>query len=303
VNNIENIGRLAKRLDELSIRYETDRCVADLSTFKVGGVARLAIFPESTEHIAKAVRAADLLDVRIGIIGNASNILFGFDIFDGALIFTDRAGSAALDGETIYAEAGARLVTLTRLAKQNGLTGLEFAYGIPGAVGGSVYMNAGAFGGAMADVVEYTDAYDRTVGEMVRVYDHGFGYRDSIYMRNKDLVCLGACLRFEYGDPEAIHAKMQENITVRREKQPTDLPSAGSYFKRPEGYFAGKLIEDAGLKGLRIGGAQVSEKHAGFIVNVGGATAGDILALEEKVKEEVLRRFGVELEREVRLIR
>ena len=198
--------------------------------------------------------------------------------------------------------AEARLTALANIAARHGLSGLEFAYGIPGLVGGSVYMNSGAYGSQMSAVVEYSDAYDCRSGKVIRIYDHGFDYRKSIYMQNKELVCLGAGFVLNKGCEQEIRALMSANMSARRDKQPLELPSAGSYFKRPEGHFAGKLIEDCGLKGMRVGGAEVSSKHAGFIVNVGGATSADILELEEKIKEIVMSRFGVMLEREVRLI-
>lgn len=294
---------LLEYLKSEDIAYAENANVASRTSFKIGGEARLSVYPDSRDKLVKALRALDVEGVRTEIIGNASNILFAFDFFDGALVFTDRVSELKIEGERLVADCGASLTRLSRLAADSSLEGLEFAYGIPGLVGGSVYMNAGAYGSQISDVLDYSDAYDRASGKTVRIYDHGFGYRQSLYMTRPSLVCLGACFGLKNGSEEAIKSRMTENMASRREKQPLEFPSAGSYFKRPSGYFAGKLIEDCGLKGMRVGGAEVSQKHAGFIINRGGATYGDVLALEEKIKEIVMSRFSVELEREVRLIK
>lgn len=297
------MDRVVEILKQNNIAFALDESVASRSTFKVGGVARLAVYPKNADELIAAVRALDSEGKRLEIIGNASNILFGFEYFDGALIFTGGMSAVRFEDGSIYADAGVQLSSLARLAAERGLSGLEFAYGIPGLVGGSVYMNAGAYGSEISSVLEYSDAYDRGSGEVRRIYAHGFGYRRSVYMENRDLVCLGGGFKLEVGDAKKIKAEMAKNMASRREKQPLEYPSAGSYFKRPVGNFAGKLIEDAGLKGMSVGGARVSEKHAGFIINCGGATAEDILDLEEKIREIVMSRFGAELEREVRLIK
>ena len=290
-------------LIESGIAFKEDESVASYSTFKVGGVAALSVFPKSREELITALRILFDAGIRAEIIGNASNMLFAFDSFDGALVFTGGVSGARVEGERLYADCGSSLTHISRLACESSLSGLEFAYGIPGLVGGSVYMNAGAYGSQIGAVLEYSDAYDRSSGEVVRIYDHGFGYRESIYMERPELVCLGGCFALALGERDAISAKMRENMDSRKKNQPLEFPSAGSYFKRPEGHFAGKLIEDCGLKGMRVGEAEVSEKHAGFIINRGGATWQDILALEEKIKEIVMSRYGVLLEREVRLIK
>ncbi len=285
------------------IEYAENLNVASRSTFKVGGKAKLSVFPRSREKLIKALVALDEEGMRAEVIGNASNLLFAFDFFQGALVFTDRVCELSREGECLLADCGALLTRLSKLAADSSLSGFEFAYGIPGLVGGSVYMNAGAYGAQMSDVLEYSEAYDRESGQTIRIYDHGFAYRQSVYMTRPSLVCLGARFRLKKGNVEDIKARMAENMSSRRDNQPLEFPSAGSYFKRPEGYFAGKLIEDCGLKGMRVGGAEVSQKHAGFIINRGDATWGDVLTLEEKIKEIVMSRFGVELEREVRLIK
>ena len=294
--------RIVKALAAAGIEYAAEALVAARSSFKIGGCAALAVFPKSERELADALSLIDGEGVRCEIIGNASNLLFAFDYFDGALIFTSGLGGISVDGNKIYCGAGASLTHLSSVAAEHSLTGLEFAYGIPALVGGAVYMNAGAYGGAVSDVIDYSIAYDRVSQRTFRIYDGDFSYRYSKYMRKSNLVCLGAVFALPFGNEAEIKEKMAQNMASRKANQPLDYPSAGSYFKRPEGHFAGKLIEDCGLKGLSVGGAQVSDKHAGFIINRGGATYSDVLALEEKIKEKVFSEFGVELEREVRVI-
>ena len=291
-----------KILEKLKIEYRKNENVARFSTFKIGGVSDFAIFPKSAEELCLVVRSARECGVKYEVIGNASNILFAFDRYDGALIFTSKMSECKIDGNRIYADVGVTLPHLSAIAKKEGLSGFEFACGIPGRVGGSVYMNAGAHGGAISDVLEYSDAFDTEVCERVRIIDHKFDYRSSIYMQNKKLICLGASFKFTQALPEEIEEKMRQNTEKRKASQPLEYPSAGSYFKRPEGDFAGRLIEACGLKGERVGDAEVSVKHAGFIINSGAATYSDVLALEEKIKERVMSAYGVMLCREVRLI-
>lgn len=294
---------LIERLNNADVAFKENENIASRSSFKIGGVAKIAIFPDTAEKLICALNALDDEGIKVEIIGNASNILFAFDSFDGAIVFTGGISGVLFDGNFVIAACGTSLTYLAELAAKNSLSGLEFAYGIPGLVGGSVYMNAGAYGGAMSDVVQSTLAYDRENKRLIEIKTHGFAYRKSVYMGNKSLVCLEARFALNAGDESEIRAKMQENMRSRRENQPLEYPSAGSYFKRPEGHFAGKLIEDCGLKGMSVGGAEVSVKHAGFIINKGNASAADVLALEKKIKERVMSRFGVELEREVRLVR
>ena len=293
---------LLDSLEREGIGYAENFSVRKRCSFKIGGVVALALFPADRDQLAECVRLLDAHGVKFEILGNASNLLFAFDLYRGAFIFTDKVSRSKRADDRIYCDAGVSLTHLANLAAANSLGGLEFAFGIPALVGGAVFMNAGAYGGQMSDVIDHTLAYDRKSGSVLEIRDNHFGYRHSIYMQNPDLICLGATFALSARPSEEIRAQMAANAASRREKQPLDLPSAGSYFKRPEGHFAGKLIEDCGLKGMRVGDAMVSPKHAGFIVNVGEATYSDVLELEEKIKEEVMRSFGVELEREVRLI-
>lgn len=294
--------RILKALCEKGIEYITDENVAMRSTFKIGGVSALSVYPKSVYDLCDAVKILKSAGVKYEIIGNASNMLFAFDRYNGALIFTSGINEYSIDGELVYASCGTSLVRLANAAKENSLSGLEFASGIPARIGGAIAMNAGAHGSQMSDIVEYTDAFDTESFEKIRLYDNGFGYRQSVFLKDKSLICLGAKLNLKKGESIAIAEKMKENNEKRRASQPLELPSAGSYFKRPENDFAGRLIEECGLKGERVGGAEVSPKHAGFIVNVGGASYHDVLSLEKKIMERVASRFGVVLCREVRLV-
>ena len=288
--------------EEQNIEYKLDFSVALRSSFKIGGRVALALFPNTFEQLSAAVTALYGAGVKHEIIGNGSNMLFAFDYYDGAFVFTEKLNKCDLYEEYRACGAGVSLAHLANLAAKNSLSGLEFAYGIPALLGGAVCMNAGAHGGQMSDVVIHSVALDKKTGNISRIDGSDFGYRQSAYTKDPDLVCLGATLKLTSGTESEIRARMAENIRQRKEKQPLELASAGSYFKRPEGHFAGKLIEDCGLKGFSVGEAQVSEKHAGFIVNLGSADWREVLELEKIIKERVASTFGVTLEREVRVI-
>ena len=299
---MDKYSRVAEMLSAKGIKIFENEPLAPHSTFRIGGEARLAAMPDSTERIIDAVKAAKEEELDFIVIGNGSNVLFSDKGYDGLVIFTRYADSVVIKGNRGCADAGAPFTKLAVTVKNAGLTGLEFAYGIPGSVGGAVYMNAGAYNGEASQVVASSTAYDDLTGE-VRVIskaEHNFGYRTSVYSQNKDrLTVLSAEFELKEGDSAAIWETMQDLIRRRREKQPLEYPNAGSVFKRPQGYFVGKLITDAGLKGYTIGGAQVSEKHAGFIINRGGATAEDVLRLVEHIQNTVRDQFGVSLECEI----
>ena len=272
------------------------------TTFRVGGPADVLFLPESEEQLLQALSIAREAGVPCFVIGNGSNLV----VKDGGirgLVIALGEGMAAIAraGETLTAWAGASLARVSAYAQASGLSGLEFASGIPGTLGGGCAMNAGAYGGQLSDVL--VDARVLLDGEVctLTVEEMQMGYRTSLPLRRGGIV-ISARFALTPDDPEAIAARMRELNARRRDKQPLNHPSAGSTFKRPEGYFAGALIEQAGLKGKRVGGAQVSEKHAGFIVNTGGATAADILTLIGTVQDEVADRFGVRLETEVRIL-
>ena len=272
------------------------------TTFRVGGPADVLFLPESEEQLLQALSIAREAGVPCFVIGNGSNLV----VKDGGirgLVIALGEGMAAIAraGETLTAWAGASLARVSAYAQASGLSGLEFASGIPGTLGGGCAMNAGAYGGQLSDVLVDGRVLLDGVVRTLTVEEMQMGYRTSLPLRQGGIV-ISARFALTPDDPEAIAARMRELNARRRDKQPLNYPSAGSTFKRPEGYFAGALIEQAGLKGKRVGGAQVSEKHAGFIVNTGGATAADILTLIGTVQDEVADRFGVRLETEVRIL-
>ncbi len=299
---------LRERCPEMELRVNEP--MSKHTTFRIGGPAALMALPRTMEEVQTVLKTAAELGVEPFFLGNGSDLLVADRGYPGFIVklageFEEICFCPAPKGGTPQLTAGgaALLSTLSKTALHWGLTGLEFAGGIPGSVGGAVTMNAGAYGGEMAQVLESVTFLDEA-GEVCTLpaSECGFGYRKSIFSQRKCLV-LRARFRLEQGDGYAIKARMDELTAKRREKQPIDLPSAGSMFKRPPGHFAAALIDQCGLKGLTVGGAQVSEKHAGFVVNRGGATCGDVLALVDQVKEEVLRQTGVELEMEVKVLR
>ncbi len=269
------------------------------STMRVGGPAALAAFPNDAGELSALIASARAAGVRHIIVGNASNILFSDKGFDGLVIFTTAMRSVVWNGASVTAACGASLTGLAAAAIKRGLSGLEFAFGIPGTVGGAVYMNAGAYGSQISAVLTGSE-YLTGDGEILTrtAQEHKFGYRTSIYRSTDDIV-LSATFALMPGDPEAIVAKANQNMESRRAKQPLEFPNAGSVFKRPDGAFPGALIEQAGLKGLRIGGAEISEKHANFIINRGNATTDDIRRLTETAQSTVYQKFGIHLETEI----
>jgi len=276
--------------------------MSEHTTFKIGGPADVFIEPRNEEEAAKAVSICRENNIPISIIGNGSNLLVSDDGIEGAVIcFGHRFSEITVDGCEIYAESGALLSHVCIAAGDNDLEGLEFAFGIPGAVGGAVFMNAGAYDGEVKDVITSIRVLeaDGTISE-VPASEAGFSYRMSRFQSEPERVILGAKFSLKKGDGEAIREKMREISHKRKSKQPLEYPSAGSAFKRPEGYFAAALIDSCGLKGVSVGGAQVSEKHAGFIINRGGATASDVLGLVELVKERVYAEKKVILTPEIR---
>ena len=273
-----------------------DEPMSKHTTFRTGGVADFLVIPQSKQEMIDILK----LDCLKTIIGNGSNLLVKDGGIRGIVLKTTGLSHYELAQECIISESGVLLSRLSNFAKDHSLSGLEFACGIPGTLGGAVMMNASAYGGETSNVVVETEYADEN-GNTFVTHDHQFGYRKSMFT-NADFIILQSKLQLVKGDITEIEAKMKEYTKARNEKQPVDKPSAGSTFKRPEGYFAGKLIEDAGLKGYAIGGAKVSERHAGFIINDGNATSEDILALIHYVQEKVKNEFGVELEPEIRII-
>ena len=300
MNNIEALEKYA-----LSLECSAEREVSmkNYTSFKVGGPAELFLSPEDAGQTAKLVRFCEKEEIPVFVLGKGSNLLVSDRGIKGAVIYTGKqCGISLVDENTVRAQSGASLAQLCTFALENSLSGLEFAYGIPGTVGGAVFMNAGAYGGEMKDVLLNSDyvSTDGTSGELDNEAME-LSYRHSAY-ENSNLVITAASVRLAPADRNEIKSTMNDILARRKEKQPLEYPSAGSTFKRPEGNFAGALIEQCGLKGVSVGGAQVSEKHAGFIINRGGATAADILSLIKHVQARVKAQTGVSLETEIRLI-
>lgn len=288
---------------KINCEYVQNEPMAKHTTFKIGGNASLVVFPESETQISEIVKAAKQAGIRLITIGNGSNLLVDDDGIDACVMILDEHFSdiKLIDEETIYASAGAMLIKVCRFAYENGLSGLEFAYGIPGTCGGGAFMNAGAYGGEMKDVLVKCSHIDKdgNIG-CLENDDLKLSYRHSAYYDN-DCIITGLYLKLKKGDKAEIKEKMDDLISRRRNKQPLEFPSAGSTFKRPEGYFAGALIEECGLRGRSVGGAQVSEKHCGFVINKGGATCKDVLELCKICSDTVYDKKGVKLEMEIRV--
>ncbi len=281
---------------------------ADMSrytSFRVGGPAELLVEPNSTEALSGLLKACKQEGVKPLVLGKGSNVLVPDSGLKNVVLLLGEAFSKVeyCGNNMVRAQAGASLTKLCRFALDYSLTGLEFAYGIPGSVGGAIYMNAGAYGGEMKDVVMVVNHMnaDGEKGSWQGKAELGFDYRHSNYM-GADLIITSVIFYLEKGNPDAIKMKMDQTMARRVAKQPLEYPSAGSTFKRPEGHFAGALIEQCNLKGYTIGGAQVSEKHAGFVINRGNATATDILQLISYIQETVRKETGVNLEPEVQIL-
>lgn len=271
-------------------------------SFKAGGHADFLVLPENITQLSGVLKVCRESELPFFLMGNGSNLLVRDGGFRGVIIKTRMIDTVTVDGNEIISEAGATLRKVAEEARHQSLSGLEFASGIPGTIGGAAVMNAGAYDGEMKDVVTAVEVIDPNGEICLFSADRcDFGYRHSIF-QNSDYVITRVMMRLQPGDAEAIHQKMTDFNQRRRDKQPLEFPSAGSTFKRPEGYFAGKLIQDAGFRGFRIGDAQLSEKHCGFIVNRGDATAKDILLLIQKIQTGVKDRFGVDLQPEVIVI-
>lgn len=271
------------------------------TTFHVGGPVSLMALPRTVQHAVSAVRAAAEEGIRPVFLGNGSNLLVpdaGCDVF--VIKTTNGLCDAVVDGTQITAESGILLARLAVLAREHGLTGLEFAHGIPGSLGGAVTMNAGAYDGEMSQVVTEV-TYLTVSGQSETTDKFDFSYRHSAFSDGSRMI-LSVKMQLQPGDSRDIRARMEALMERRRSKQPLEWPSAGSTFKRPQGYFAAALIDQCGLKGLTVGGAQVSEKHAGFVINKGGATCSDVLALMEQVRQRVFDATGVVLEPEVKIL-
>lgn len=290
--------------DEHGIKFLEHEDLSKHTSFKIGGPAEFFVKPKNKEQVSAVVDYCEKNSVSLLPLGKGSNVLVSDNGINGVVMYfgSDFGKIELIDENTIYCEAGAGLAALCNFALENELTGLEFAYGIPGSVGGAVFMNAGAYGGEIKDVIVYADHVDKNgkagkfTGEELQM-----SYRHSVYSE-KEYFITGAAFKLKKGEKAEIKAKMDDLIGRRFDKQPMDKPSAGSTFKRPEGAFASALIDQCGLKGYRVGGAEVSTKHAGFVVNIGGATCEDVLRLIKDVQEKVKNDTGFFLEPEVEIL-
>ena len=295
----QTITALCAALTAQQLPFAQGEPLAPHTTFKIGGPAAFWCTPRDAEQLRRTLQLCRENGVRVYLLGNGSNTLFDDAGFDGAVI--DMRGLSGMENSGLETDA----VRITAGAGQTlGLTGLEFACGIPGTVGGAGYMNAGAYGSELKDVLESVTFLDSDLQlRTLPAADLAMGYRTSIFEQNPDWCILSATVVLHRGDGAAVLARMQELLGKRREKQPLEWPSAGSTFKRPQGAFAGKLIEDCGLRGFTVGGAQISEKHCGFVINRGGATCADVVTLTEQVRQIVEARTGFVLEREIRVVK
>jgi len=270
------------------------------TSFRIGGPVALMALPATQEEACTAVQAALQFGIKPFFMGNGSNLLVRDEGAARFVIKTTNMRYMRAEGTGIDAGSGVTLARLALFAREQGLTGLEFAHGIPGTLGGAVTMNAGAYGGEMAQVVRAVTCLDQN-GFLDTIYEFGFGYRRSAFSDGSRLI-LGVHLELQLGDSVQIASRMEDLAAQRQSRQPLEYPSAGSMFKRPDGYFAAALIDQCGLKGLRVGDAQVSEKHAGFVVNRGNAACCDVLKLVEEIRNRVREQTGVELEMEVKIL-
>lgn len=303
--NNNTIIELRTLFDNLGVVCATGEALSEHCTFRIGGAAALMLFPSDTEQLTTVLRGLRGTDVRRMVMGYGSNLLFDDAGYDGVIVVTTGMRRVSVADGRLRAECGASCSAMALAAERAGLSGLEFAYGIPGTCGGAVFMNAGAYGSEMSALGPVVSCFDMRTGETLELCGDALemSYRHSVFMENPGLVVLGATLSLTPGNARDIRAAMEQNRASRREKQPLEYPSAGSVFKRREGYFMGKLIEECELKGCRIGGAQVSEKHAGFIVNRGEASSADVLALVSHIQNVIAEKYGFVPECEIRYIR
>lgn len=295
-----NLEALHHQYPQLNIKFHHP--LSDYSYTKTGGNADAIVFPKNRQEIIDIMQWVSQEGVPFTILGNLSNLIVRDGGIRGIVIILTDMNKIQVDGNDIYTDSGASIIDVSRTAYEHGLTGLEFACGIPGSVGGAVFMNAGAYGGEIKDLPVQVEAINQS-GELV-TYTNGdldFSYRHSVFQENGEII-IGTKLTLQPGDSSEIKAKMDEFTHLRETKQPLEYPSCGSVFKRPEGYYTGKLIQDAGLQGHRIGGAEISRKHAGFIINVGGATATDYVNMIKYIQETIWNLNQVRLETEVRII-
>lgn len=299
-----NLDNIIKLLERESINYTKYASLKNLNSFKVNAYASLLTFPDTKEKLCLLVSLLNSLNLSYLILGNGTNVVFLNKLYDGVVVSTKLLNNIIVKNNVIEADCGASATSLSKIALNNYLSGLEFCYGLPGSVGGIVYMNASAYGSQVSDIIVCIEYFDYSKNKICcyTQNDNIFDTKMSIFQINNGLI-LNAKFKLSKKNYNYIYERMNEYFNKRKSTQPLELPSAGSVFKRPKNSFASKLIDEAGLKGKRVGDAQVSLKHAGFIVNLGSATGEEIYQLTQYIKNDIYQRFNVELEEEIIFIK
>lgn len=291
-------------LEKLNLgKIEKDISLSTLTTYKTGGIAKLVVYPNNINNLKQLLKLIHKHNIKYFILGKGSNTLFSDKEFNGVIIKLDKLNNFEIKETEIYVESGMILSKLVQASIKNELTGLEFAIGIPGTIGGAIYMNAGAYGSKMSNIVKSVIVLDEKLQiEEIPLEKLKFDYRYSIFQANKNLICVAANIKLEHGNHDEIASKIKENLLKRKNSQSLEYPSAGSVFRNPEGNYAGKIIEELGLKGKNIGGAEISTKHANFIINKNNASSSDILNLIKLVQKEVKDKYKIDLKLEQQLV-
>ena len=291
-------------LEKLNLgKVKKDISLSTLTTYKTGGIAKLVVYPNNINNLKQLLKLIHKHNIKYFILGKGSNTLFSDKEFNGVIIKLDKLNNFEIKETEIYVESGMILSKLVQASVKNELTGLEFAIGIPGTIGGAIYMNAGAYGSKMSNIVKSVIILDEKLQiEEIPLEKLKFDYRYSIFQANKNLICVAANIKLEHGNHDEIASKIKENLLKRKNSQPLKYPSAGSVFRNPEGNYAGKIIEELGLKGKNIGGAEISTKHANFIINKNNATSSDILNLIKLVQKEAKDKYKIDLKLEQQLV-
>lgn len=294
-----NFEKLIERLSDSGIEIKYHEPMSRHTTFRIGGSAAFYLIPHTDDELRRGFAAIQEAGCKFFVLGNGSNVVFPDEGYDGAVLSMEAMRSIRVCGERLICGAGASLSQAAKVAGNHGLTGMEFAYGIPGSCGGAAFMNAGAYGGEISHILESSSYVDEAGGHTLSLPEHEYAYRSSSYRNNPGRIITEVVFKLRKGDSVAIQETMNDLMQRRISKQPLEYPSAGSVFKRPAGRFTGQMIEEAGLKGFSIGGAQVSEKHAGFIINTGNATAKDVKSLIARIQTTIREKFDCSLECEV----
>ena len=291
-------------LEKLNLeKIEKDNSLSTLTTYKTGGIAKLVVYPNNINNLKQMLKLIHKYNIKYFILGKGSNTLFSDKEFNGVIIKLDKLNNFKIKQTEIYVESGMILSKLVQASVKNELTGLEFAIGIPGTIGGAIYMNAGAYGNNMSNIVKSVIVLNEKFQiKEIPLEKLKFDYRYSIFQANKNLICVAANIKLEHGNHDEIASKIKENLLKRKNSQPLEYPSAGSVFRNPEGNYAGKIIEELGLKGKNIGGAEISTKHANFIINKNNASSSDILNLIKLVQKEVKDKYKIDLKLEQQLV-